>query len=138
MRRSLELGLVIVVVLLAVIISLAVQKSPSPSAAKILNSVPQVCTAGSGSPGCWTVTATPRDGVAKSSLSKFLSSVWNTNGAGVVSVLGSFELQRCGTTGVGSSYECTLWSTGSKSDVQALEAQFIGSNLFKNVATARS
>jgi hypothetical protein len=139
MRRSLELGMVVIVLLLAVIISLAVQKSSNSSDTDLLKSIPQSCGAGSPSPRCWTVTAAPREGVTQKALTGFLSTVWNTNGAGTTSVFGAYELQRCANAGIGSdNVVCTLWSTGAKSDTRALESQFLNSRLFVSVAATHS
>jgi hypothetical protein len=138
-RHSLEFGVVVIVLLLAVIVSLAVQRNSGSLQANVLSSVPQICSASSGSPHCWTITATPRDGVSQKALSNFLVSVWNKNGAGMTSVLGTFELQRCSNSGIGSNnVDCTLWSTGAKSNVEALETLFVGSHLFKGVVAAHS
>jgi hypothetical protein len=139
MRRSLELGMVVVIVLLAVIVSLAVHNGSSSSETELLKQVPQICASSSTSPQCWSVTATPRPSATSTLLSRFLSSVWNSNGAGTTSVLGSYELQRCSNPSIGSNnIVCTLWSTATKSEVVALESQFTSSHLFSSVVTSHS
>ncbi|MFZ0768132.1 MAG: hypothetical protein WAM64_02810 [Acidimicrobiales bacterium] len=138
MRHSLELGVVVIVVLLAVIVSLAVQRNSGSSQASVLSGVPQICDAGSGSPQCWTISATPRGGASQDAVTSFLTSVLNKNGAGTSSVLGTFELQRCSNPRIVSdNVDCTLWSTGTKSDAKALETLFVGSHLFRGVVAAR-
>jgi hypothetical protein len=138
MRRSLELGFVVIVILLAVIISLAVHKGSNPSEAAVLKSAPQMCVAGYGSPQCWAVSATPRQGTTQKDVSHFLSRIWNSNGAGNISVLGTYQLQRCSNPQAGSTVICTLWSTGSKDEALALEAQFVNSHLFTDITAANS
>ncbi len=138
MRRSLELGMVVIVLLLAVIVSLAAQKNSSSSQTDLLKSVPQICSANSLSLECWTVSATPRSGVTKTALSRFLSSVWSANGTGPASAFGEYELQRCANgTGGSPNFQCTLWSTGTSSDARALEATFLSSKLFASVVATR-
>jgi hypothetical protein len=139
MRRSLELGMVVVILLLAVIISLAVHNGANPSEAELLKQVPQICVTTSTPPRCWTVTGAPTSGATQKGLSSFLSIVWNKNGAGVTSVLGTYELQRCSNSGIGSNHiVCTLWSTATKAEVEALESQFTNSHLFSSVVANRS
>jgi hypothetical protein len=139
MRRSLELGMAVVILLLVVIVSLAMHNGSSPSEAELLKQVPQICTTTSTPPRCWTVTAAPTAGATQKALSSFLSLVWNANSAGVTSVLGTYELQRCSNSGIGSNnIVCTLWSTANKSEVEALESQFVNSHLFGSVVATRS
>lgn len=133
MRRSLELGLVVMVVLLAVIISLAVHKGSNPSEAAVLKSAPQACVAGYSTPACWSVSATPREGATKKAVNDFLAAAWNANGAGTSTVLGIYQLQHCSNSQENSAVVCTLWSTGSKSDAQALQSRFVDSGLFEHV-----
>jgi hypothetical protein len=137
MRRSLEFGMVVIVILLAVIISLAVHKGSNPSEAAVLKRAPQMCIAGYSSPQCWAVSATPRESTTQHAVSHFLLAIWSANGAGENSVLGTYQMQRCSDP-KGSSVVCTLWSTGSKDQARALEAQFDNSHLFKDVAATNS
>lgn len=130
--------MVVIVLLLAVIISLAVHKGSNPTEAAVLKSAPQMCIAGYGSPKCWAVSATPRDGTTQRDVSHFLTALRSANGAGNTSVLGVYQMQRCDDPQEGSSVVCTLWSTGTKSEAQALEAQFVGSHLFKDIAATNS
>ncbi len=138
MRRSLELGMVVIVLLLAVIISLAVHRGSNPTEAAVLKSVPQICGAGFDSAKCWAVSATPRDGATQRDVNHFLSALRDANGAGISSVLGVYQMQRCEDPQVGASIVCTLWSTGTKSDAQALKTEFVNSRLFKDVAATDS
>ena len=129
--------MVVIVLLLAVIISLSVHKGSNPTEAAVLKSAPQECLAG-GSATCWVVSGTPRDGSTQNAVSKFLSTVWNTNGAGNTTVLGIYQLQRCANPQEGSNVVCTLWSTATKGEAQALETQFVDSDLFKDIAATHS
>lgn len=130
--------MVVIVILLAVIISLAVHKGSNPSEAAVLKEAPQMCVAGYGYPKCWSVSATPREGSTHKAVTHFLSALRQANGAGTTSALGVYQMQRCEGPQAGSGVVCTLWSTGTKSDAHALETQFVDSGLFSDVAAANS